>query len=213
MSDTSPGPYPSLRRRSRWVQVLRLVLPLTALVMLSLLFLLAETVDPERAIEQADFDVLDRARDPRLSGAEIASVTVEGTEIRLIAEVVRVATDGILRFQGAPLVLNIDDADGEVLNARSRSGILDRGAGEFTMENDVLIEAASGYTMETAFVSGLLDQTYLEAPGQVVGWGPAGDLTAGALTVRRDPESGHHVLLFTGGVRLLYNPISEDRVP
>lgn len=213
MSDTSPGHHLSLRRRSRWVQVLRLVLPLTALVMLSLLFLLAETVDPERAIEQADFDVLDRARDPRLSGAEIASVTVNGTEIRLIAEVVRAAPGAILRFEGSPLVLNIDDADGQVLNARSLSGIVDRGTGEFTMENQVLIQAASGYVMETDFVEGLLDQTYLEAPGQVVGWGPAGDLTAGSLIVRRDPDSGHHVLLFTGGVRLLYNHNPEDDLP
>jgi lipopolysaccharide export system protein LptC len=217
MSDLAVSPRKYHARRSRLVQVLRLVLPLTALVMLSLLFLLAEPVDPERAIAEAQFDVLERARDPRLTGAEVAGVTPDGTAIRLSAAVVRTDPSAILRFEGTGLELNIDGAQGETLSARSHTGVLDRGTGSFSMQGDVMIEATPGYSLQSPAITGLLDQTSLQAEGPLIGQAPAGSITAGAMRLTRqaatDTREAAHVLLFTGGVRLLYFRQPRDDLP
>lgn len=210
-------PTLTLARHSRLVQVLRLVLPLGALVMLSLLFLLAQPLDPERAIAQSSLDVLERARDPRVTGAQVAGVTPEGAAIRLSAEVVRSDPLAILRFEANGLELQIDGPSGEALEARSRQGVMDRGTGQFSMSGDVQIRATPGYMLHSPEVSGLLDQTFIEAAGPVEGVAPAGSITAGGLTVTHQPDSedgdGAHVLLFTGGVRLIYIPQTRNAPP
>ncbi len=212
-----PAQNPASARHSRLVQVLKLVLPLTALVMLSLLFLLAQPLDPERAIAQSQLDVLERARDPRVTGAQIAGVTPEGAAIRLSADVVRSDPLAILRFEATGLELQIDGPNGEALEAHSHEGVMDRGAGQFAMFGNVQIRATPGYLLQSPEVSGLLDQTYLQATGPVQGVAPAGSIVAGGLTVTRQPDDangeGTHVLLFTDGVRLIYTPQTRNLQP
>lgn len=194
-------------RYSRLIGVVKVVLPLTALVMLSLVFLLARTIDPTKAIPMADIDVQERARDPRLSGARFAGVTEDGAAISLATETARSDAHAALRLEVTGLDLMVESADGELFAATAADGILDRGAGRFEMSGGLEVQASPGYDLTTERLTGMLDSTLIQAPGVISGIAPAGEISAGNMVLRVNSVTGSgYVLVFGGGVRLLYQP-------
>lgn len=192
---------------SRIVGVLKVLLPLTALVLLSLVFLLARTIDPTQAIRTAAIDVEDRARDPRLSGARFAGVTEDGAALTIVTETARSDPTAALRLDVTGLRLSLEGAQGEALSATAAQGVLDRGSGRFEMTGGLTVEATPGYRLTTQTLAGLLDSTRIEVPGTLSGTAPAGDITAGNMTLSVDSTDGQgYMLVFGGGVRLIYQP-------
>lgn len=193
-------------RHSRVVGILKVVLPLVALALLSLVFLAARTIDPREAISLAEIDVEDRARDPRLSGARFAGVTNEGSALILEAETARSDASAALRLEVTGLELSLEGPDGETTTARAATGAIDRGAGRFEMQG-VEIRLSPGYTLQSERLTGLLDSTRLSSPGPVSGTGPAGTFSAGRMDLSAESASGGaYRLVFSGGVRLNYEP-------
>jgi lipopolysaccharide export system protein LptC len=192
-------------RYSRLVAVLKFVLPLTALVLLSLVFLVARTIDPTQAIPLAEIDVEDRARDPRLSGARFAGVTQDGAALTIKTETARADQAVALRMEVTGLDLRLEGENGETFLARAQSGVLDRGTGRFEMSGGLEISTTPGYRLSSARLTGLLDSTRIESPGPISGAAPAGEITAGTMAMRADSSGGAgYRLVFGGGVRLLY---------
>ena len=192
---------------SRIVGILKIVLPLTALVLLSLVFLLARTIDPTRAIPMASIDVEERARDPRLSGARFAGVTDDGAALTIVTQTARSDPDAAMRLEVSGLDLLIEGDNGENLSARAENGTIDRGAGRFDMTGGLEIAVSPGYRLTGERITGLLDSTRVDAPGPVSGTAPAGEIWAGNMVLRADSASDTgYMLVFGGGVRLLYQP-------
>ncbi len=199
------------RRHSRLVRVLKVALPITALALLSMVFLLAETVDPARAIPLAEIDVEERARDPRVSGASFAGVTDDGAALRITAETARTDPGAVLRLEATGLTLALEGVSGGLVTGRADHGVIDRGNGSFEMRGAIEITATPGYRVESDRITGALDRTWLHAPGPVAGEAPAGELQAGALRVTQDPDRpDSQRLVFSGGVRLLYQPEEQE---
>lgn len=199
------------RRHTRLVWVLKVTLPLIALALLSMVFLLAETVDPTRAIPLAEIDVEERARDPRVSGASFAGVTDGGAALRITAETARTDPGAVLRLEVAGLTLELEGPHGGRVTARADHGAIDRGDDSFEMQGAIELSATPGYRLESERITGALDRTWLRSPGPVAGEAPAGELQAGALSVTQQPgTSGSQHLVFTGGVRLLYHPQDQE---
>lgn len=198
---------PRLTRYSRTVGILKVVLPLTALVLLSLVFLTARTIDPRLAITTAEIDVEDRARDPRLSGARFAGVTEDGAALTIVAETARSDPHAALKLDVTGLTLHLEGQSGEDLMAEASEGVIDRGAGRFAMSGGLDLTVTPGYALRTETLTGLLDSTRIEAPGQVTGSAPAGEITAAHMLLQADSTDGAgYRLVFGGGVRLLYQP-------
>ena len=195
---------------SRIVGILRVVLPLVALVLLSLVFLLARTVDPTQAISNAEIDVEDRARDPRLSGAHFAGVTEDGAALTIVAETARSDPGAAMRLEVTGLDLRLEGQNGETMYAASTQGTIDRGRGTFTMTGGLDLVASPGYELHTEALNGLLDSTRIRAPGPVQGAAPAGILSAGNMELRVNSRDGAgYLLVFGGGVRLNYQPENQ----
>jgi len=192
---------------SRAIGVLKVVLPLTALILLSLVFLLARTIDPTQAIPMTDIDVEERARDPRLSGARFAGMTDDGAALTISTQTARSDPRAALRLEVTGLDLHLADTDGEMLSASSDIGILDRNTGRFEMSGSLAISVRSGYDLTTERLTGLLDSTLIQAPGPISGQSPVGEITAGNMVMRADStQEAGYVLVFGGGVRLIYHP-------
>ena len=192
---------------SRLVMTLKLVLPLTALALMSSVFLLASPVDPERAIPLAEIDVADRARDPRLTGARFAGVTEDGSALRIETRTARSDPLATLRFHTTGLELYLDRADGGRVVVRADEGMIDRASGHFNMQGNIELIADPGYRLRTERVRGALDRTWINLPETVEGIAPAGEIRAGTLTIERAPApSAGNRLVFAGGVRLIYQP-------
>ena len=72
--------------RSRLIAWLRVLLPLAALAILSTLFLLGRTPDPDDALPYAEVDAEDMVRDPRMTRPEFAGVSKSGAEVTVTAD-------------------------------------------------------------------------------------------------------------------------------
>ena len=193
-------------RHTRLVGWLKVALPLTALAILSTLFLLARRIDPEAALPYAEVDVEDLAREPRMTAPTYAGTTEDGSALTLSADEARPAAEGSAA-QAARLRLELATPDGgrtELVAAEAR---MDDTTRQVVLSGGVTLTTSTGYRLETAEVAAKLDRTGLESRAPVKATGPAGEITAAGMVLSQDNRTpGAYVLVFKGGVRLVYQP-------
>jgi lipopolysaccharide export system protein LptC len=192
-------------RYSRLVSGLKVVLPLVALGLLSTLFLLSDPPDPERALPYAEVDVAQLARELRLTQPRFAGVLPDGREVTLVAQAA--APD----FEATDVIVT-DQIEGRVAMDDEGFLFLDAGAGRIDvaariadLSGGVEAETTQGYRIMSDAMRLSLSQFGIDAPVPVRLEGPGLTLEAGAMVL--DGPEGEAVLSFTGGVRLLYEPV------
>jgi lipopolysaccharide export system protein LptC len=195
---------------SHIVTGLRLALPLTALALLSMLFLIPREIDPSRALPLAPVDAEDLARDPRITAPRFSTVTDDGTALTLTAATVRIAAGTGELATAEQVRADFEGADGRVSSFRAESAEVDRATGLMTLTGHVRLDSAGGYRVEAERITAALDRTRAESDGPVTAEAPAGRIEAGGFRFEAAPGGGGHRLLFTGGVRLLYLPEAGD---
>jgi lipopolysaccharide export system protein LptC len=193
-------------RYSTLVAWIKVALPLIALALLSTLFLFSRTPDPDAAIPFADVDIIERAREQRLSNPRFAGTLEDGREILLIA-------DAAMPVQGVPDQLTADNIEARIVLSDvdfmlldARHSLIDLGASLATLTQDVHLTSSTGYRLDSNMMTVALNRLDVYSPGPVSVTGPAVTLTAG--TMRLTGPDGAQVLRFTGGVRVLYDPPS-----
>lgn len=189
---------------SRLVGALKLLLPLAALALLSTLFLVARTLDPDAALPYAQVDIEDLLRDPRLTAPTYSGVTRDGDEVIFTADT---AHPGGLNGNGARAVgpvLRLIAPGGSETTARAQEARVDPTAQELALTGTVRIATGRGILIETDTLLASLDRSHLSAPGAVVAETPQGRLEAGSFELTRANSRGQEVLVFNGGVKLLY---------
>ncbi len=190
--------------RSRIVHWLRVILPLAALALLSVLFLLARKPDPEASIPYADVDPRDVAERQAVTSPRYSGVTDDGARVSIDGAE---ATPGSGPGQGS--------AQSVRMTIRAQDGrAADVSAGTATLEGDAIV-MANGATMTTAdgwivtapeFHASRMAGT-VNADQEVNVLAPFGDLTAQQMELRPLGDgTGDHVLDLSGGVRLIYQP-------
>ena len=193
-------------RHTRLVGWLKVILPLTALAILSTLFLVARRVDPEAALPYAEVDVEDLAREPRMTAPTYAGTTEDGAALTLSASEARPAADGT-PAKAAGLRLELATPDGGQTELLAAEAVMDDATRQVLMSGGVVLTTSSGYRLESAEVAAKLDRTGLESRTPVVATGPAGEIRAESMVLSQDNRTpGAYVLVFKGGVRLIYQP-------
>lgn len=193
-------------RHTRVVGWLKVALPLLALAVLATLFLLSDQIDPEAALPYAEVDVVDRAREPRMTAPNYAGTTSDGASLTLTADEARpAAADTRAEAQG--LVLELATPDGSLTELHARAVEIDQAGRQMILSGGVTIRTETGYRMETPQVLAMMDRSGLESRGDVTATGPVGDLWAGGMVLTRETGApGAYVLVFNKGVRLVYRP-------
>jgi len=192
-------------------QILRLVLPLSALALLSTVFLLSTGVDPQRAVEMSDINVEELTREPRIGEARFAGVTIDATAITIVAHSVRSAGD--LREDG-PVLLYLDTPRGElefptgrIATFRGAEGRIDQSQDEIMLQGAVVLETSDGYIMTMPTLISAIQTTHVQGMGGIAGQAPAGDISADTVELTlSDDETEGYLLAFKGNVRLIYFP-------
>lgn len=191
---------------TRVVGWLKVALPLAALAILSTLFLVARQIDPEAALPYAEVDVRDLAREPRMTAPTYAGTTSDGATLTLRAREARPASEAS-EAAATELRLELATPDGaqtELAAARAR---MDSASQQIVLAGSVTVTTSSGYRLETEEIVARLDRTGLESRAPVTATGPAGEIRADAMVLRQDIQTpGAYVLVFNGGVRLVYRP-------
>ena len=191
---------------TRIVGWLKVALPLLALAILSTLFLVADRIDPEDALPYAEVDVEDRAREPRMTAPSYAGTTSDGAALTLTAEEARPGTqDSPAKARG--LRLDLTTPDGATTELRAATAVMDQAARLLVLSGGVTVTTGTGYRLETPEVAARLDRTGLESRGEVTATGPVGQIRADGMRLDQDNQTpGAYLLVFNGGVRLVYRP-------
>ncbi|WP_066703319.1 LPS export ABC transporter periplasmic protein LptC [Celeribacter ethanolicus] len=191
---------------SKFVAFAKVALPLASLVLLATLFLFARGKEIGISIPYADVDLETLAREQRIEGPSFATVTRDGAELEISADVVRpdLSTPDVINSTIVRGALRMPDNGSVTLKADD--GVIDGPAQIAELSGHVEIETSTGYTITSERIATLLDVSKIESPGTVEAAGPAGDLTAGSMEISQDPETDAYLLVFKNGVKLIYQP-------
>ncbi|MGI9394964.1 MAG: LPS export ABC transporter periplasmic protein LptC [Boseongicola sp.] len=191
---------------SRFIFWMKVLLPLAALAILSTLFLVSETLDPEKAIPYADVDVRQLVLELGITEPTFGGVTSGGAKISMSASSVRPSDASQQRFVGEELVAQVELPKGTRIDIASPNGVIDSERREAILDGGARLVTSQGYTIETERLKSRYDIVLVESAGIVSATGPGGQITAGRMTLKREPESGGYQIVFQDGVRLIYMP-------
>ena len=192
---------------SRWVALLKIVLPLTALALLSSIFLLSHTIDPAATLPFTEVDVADRAREPRLTAPTFSGVASDGSQVTVNASDMRPDLARPGSGTATDLRARMVSVSGETTDVAADLGWVDTAGGTYEMTGAVRADLSSGYSISAPKMTGSLDASTLDATGPVEATAPVGRITADAMQITADPSSpGQYLVVFNGSVRLIYDP-------
>lgn len=189
---------------SRVVAWLKIILPLSALGVLSTLFLVSRQIAPEASLPYSEVDVKELAREQRLSQPHYSGMTKDGAALTVTAEAARPDLTNPKRATGEVITALLDAPDGEKTRLTADRGEVDTGANSLILEGSVDIVSSSGMRLKSDRLNAALDQSMVESPGPVEGEAPMGHITADSMLMTGTGES--HVVVFKGNVRLIYQP-------
>jgi len=196
---------------SRMIAWLKVILPLAALGLLSTLFLLSRSVNPTSTIPFADTEVEERMRTQQITAPVFAGTTDEGDQIRVTASVVRPGVGEAGRPEAEDLSAQIDLTKGGRINLSAKKGELNTNNNLVIFRGEVVVENSEGYEVRTEELRSALSRIEAETMGPVTATGPLGDLEAGKMQLLSESEEQNVQMIFTNGVKLIYDPKQTER--
>ncbi|MDF3906054.1 hypothetical protein [Paracoccus sp. AS002] len=190
--------------RSRIVAWLRVLLPLTALAILSVLFLLGRKPDPEASIPYADVDPRELAERQAVTSPTYAGVTRDGAQLSISAAEA-LPGDRTSGAQAQAVRMTLRASDGRAADVSA--GAASMADQQVRLGEGVRMTTADGWVLTAPELLASTTEGTLLSEDQVNVLAPFGRLTAGRMEFRPSGEgSGDHVLDLSGGVRLIYRP-------
>ncbi|MGB7242199.1 MAG: hypothetical protein WBC93_08960 [Sulfitobacter sp.] len=190
-------------RYSRMVAWLKVVLPLAALGLLSTLFLLSRAIDPTAAIPFADTEIKDRVEGQQVTGPIFSGISSGGDQITFTATKLTTRNGANLAHD---VRAELSLVGGNLVTLQSKDAEFDMTNNRTTLTGGVEIAMSNGYQMQTSQLIAQMTELDITAPNALTAKGPFGDIQSGQMRLfRPDPDSGAQ-LLFTNGVKLLYDP-------
>lgn len=193
---------------SRFVAWAKILLPLAALALMATLFMIARQIDPDAAIPFAQVDVERFAREARIGGPEISGVTADGTVVSISAAAARPDPSAAGRMTTDNLAARFELPRSGWIEVRAASGVVDNAERRMTLGDGVEIGTSTGYRIRAGALTAGLGETVLVSDGPVTAEGPPGSIEAGSMVVSRrsDAADAPYLLVFNGGVKLVYQP-------
>ncbi|WP_299372183.1 hypothetical protein [uncultured Tateyamaria sp.] len=195
-------------RYSRLVAWLKVLLPLTALGLLSTLFLLSRNIDPMAAIPFAETEIAERLKGQQITAPFFSGTTSSGDRVTVSAG--KMATRSGSNNEASDLSAQIDLASGTRIVLFSDRGEFDMLGGATVLAGKVVITTSTGYKLTSDALNTNFDTLSVESPGPVMGSGPLGALNAGRMQLQRVEGNENAQLIFTNGVKLIYDPKSLE---
>ena len=197
-------------RYSQMVQFFKVLLPLAAIFLLATVFLLSRSIETNGTGPFSDDAIDQHMSDQVVTLPDYKGVTRKGEEVRIEARQARQGQPG-----DDPTASEIhgqyDLSNGREITMVSNEGTIRPDKGTATFVGDVVITTADGIQVTTDLLNTSLDEIRGNTPGQVDGTGPIGDFTAGRMTFGTEKKDGPVHILFTDGVKLIYEPQKAER--
>lgn len=197
-------------RHSRWVQFLKVLLPLTAITLLSTVFLLSRSVDTNLSVPFTREAIDDRLSNQAITRPNYKGVTNKGEEVQVQAQRATQGAEG-----SDPSASELEGRyklnSGGIITLDSDTGTIQPDKSTATFVGNVVIRTADGLEVTTEVLNTALDEIRGDAPGLIEGTGPIGDFSAGRMRFGSEKNDGAVHILFTDGVKLIYEPKKAER--
>ncbi|MDA7423872.1 LPS export ABC transporter periplasmic protein LptC [Thalassococcus lentus] len=193
---------------SRVVAWLKIILPLAALALLSTLFLLSRSGDPMMDTPFAEALASGETVQQKVSAPYFAGTTRRGEMLIMTAESARPGLDG--KIHANSLEATLTQSNGATIQLNAPEATLRDGQQEALLEGGVRIESSTGYVVVTDGLISEFNETRARTTGPVKGTAPFGTLDAGGLQISPAETEGDVLLLFTDGVKLIYEPKPKE---
>lgn len=193
---------------SRTVGALKIALPVTALVILSTVFLVSKRVSLD---QPPPFDAL--RLEELLSGEHItspsfATMTEDGSAVLFAADRAQPRDEQSGSYIAEMVRADIATPDGGRMTMDAPTAMLDQETNELEMTDGVVILTSTGYRITADRFVAKLDETGVVSAGAVVANGPVGTITAGQMEML---ESGDgYVVVFKDRLKLVYDPSDKE---
>ncbi len=187
-------------RHSAWVARLKVVLPLTALAILSTVFLLADRQGPAGGTAQGPEG---RAANGDAARPDYAGIGANGAALRLTAERARPTEPGG-EIEAREVRGVWEGTGGSRVVVTSDDGTLGRNRRSATLTGAVDVQTDSGFRLTSRRLDVDADAGRIVSPGPVEGTAPAGRIDAGGMVVLQEGE--RPLITFTDGVKVVYDP-------
>ncbi|TCO69933.1 hypothetical protein [Rhodovulum euryhalinum] len=192
---------------SRFIALAKIVLPLAALGILSTLFLISRGPGNGDELPYSRVEVEELVREQRIGAPNYAGVTRDGTAIALRADAARPDTGSPGGATAEAMRARLDMPDGSHADISAAHGMLDPAAEIAVLDGGARIETSTGYLVQAESLTSALAETAVTAQGPVTAEGPPGRIEAATMRLSADPANqGRYVLVFNGGVKLVYDP-------
>lgn len=196
---------------SRVVAWMKILLPLVALGLLSTIFLFSKKSDPTEDLPIRTRAILEEKESEQASNATYSATMDDGALLTLRAAMTRPDPDAADGLVASDFAAQMDMTDGSRINLSSPDAALNNEANTATLRGGVRIISSTGYTIETDTLTAATNRIAAESEGVVTATAPEGTLTAGRMVITDQAESGGDdvQLLFTDGVKMIYEPQSD----
>ncbi len=192
---------------SRFIAWLKVLLPVLALALLSTMFLISRSIDPNRALTYAEIDIEELASTQRITGPQFSGVTRDGAAISFSAGSAELDADNPEIYIATELQAQIATPDGSVVDILSGLARVDGEKNELDLYDGVSLTTSTSYSIQTDGLRASMDTTWIESTGPIIAQGPIGEFSAGHMTMtRQDGDSGIYLLVFNEGVKMVYTP-------
>ena len=192
---------------SQVIAWLKILLPLAALTMLSTLFLLSRSREAVMDVPFAEVLRKGETASEQVGAPYFAGTTARGEMLTMTARSARPDGDGVIEADELEAQLRL--RGGGQIRLDATRAVLRNGSQQVELAEGVRVESTTGYVLQTDALVSALDQIAAESRGAVTGTGPIGRLEAGKLKIEPIGETGDVHLLFTDGVKLVYDPQTE----
>ncbi|MGP6089041.1 LPS export ABC transporter periplasmic protein LptC [Antarctobacter jejuensis] len=192
---------------SRVIAWLKILLPLAALTMLSTLFLLSRSTEPLQSMPFVEA-LQKSATGQQVSAPYFAGTTNSGDVLTMTARTARPDLEGGISADDLAARMRLTDGSEITLDAALAK--LRDGQQTAHLSGGVRIESSQGYIMTTDEMISHFDAVSAESLGPVQGQGPLGTFEAGRMHIT-STEAGDDVqMVFSGGVKLVYQPPKDE---
>nr|WP_247742500.1 MULTISPECIES: LPS export ABC transporter periplasmic protein LptC [unclassified Ruegeria] len=192
------------------VQFLKVLLPLVAIVMLSTVFLLSRSIETDVKVPFTQRDIEERLADQIVTRPNYRGTTRKGEEVQIEAIQATQGTENSVptasEFRG-----RLGLSNGGIITLDSNSGMIRPDKNTATFIGDVVITTTDGIEVTTNLLNTALDEIRGDTPGQVNGTGVIGNFSAGRMTFGTEKKDGPVHIIFTDGVKLIYEPKRAER--
>ena len=184
-----------------WVKTL---LPIVALGMLSTIFLFSGKVDVTQSLPYAKFNIAEIIREQRITKPYFSGVSNNGTEVIISAAYASSDEKNVDVLNITELSVVLTSQNAKTIRITADRGTLNSALQKAVISEDVHLTATSGFWLKTDNLTVNLKQGVATAKNVFQGVTRLGTIDAGKVVVQMIAED--QKIIFTNGVRLIYNP-------